>query len=128
VAGETALSSGVPVWNPEGALVRIPALDQSALMQGYRPASPEDLHEAELEEQYGGAMQGLKSFGEGAASAMTFGLSRRRAETALGMTTPEAIRGREEVHPVAHALGTGAGVVLPLALTGGAEAGPGCSR
>jgi hypothetical protein len=121
VAGESPLSSGVPVWNPEGALVRIPALDQSALMQGYRPATPEDIQQAQDEEQYGGALQGLASFGEGAASAMTFGLS-PKIETATGLTTPDAIRGREEVHPVAHALGTATGVILPLALSGGAEA------
>jgi hypothetical protein len=117
----TPTPPGVPVWSPEGKLVTIPALDRQAVMQGYRAASPEEVHEAQVEEQYGGFSQGLAAAAEGFGSALTGGLS-SKLETASGLTTPEAIQGRKEAHPVPHAVGTGVGIAGPLLLTGGAAA------
>jgi hypothetical protein len=112
---------GIPVWNPDGELVTIPALDQSAVLQGYRPASSEDVHAAQQEEEYGGAGQALAAAAEGAGSALTFGIA-PKLEVAAGLTTKEGIEAREEQHPIAHAVGTGLGIIAPLALTGGAAA------
>lgn len=112
---------GVPVFNPEGQLVAIPALDQNAMLHGYRPASPEDVRAAQLDEKYGGPLQGLASGAEGLASALTFGIT-PKIETAIGLTTPEDIAGRREAHPISHGIGTGLGIVAPLVLSGGLTA------
>ncbi len=121
---ETAPSStapGVAVFNPEGQLVVIPELNQAALMNGYRAATPEDVHDFQQDQKYGGFGQGLAAAAEGAASALTFGIS-PRLEVESGLTTPEAIAGRQEVHPIAHGAGTILGVAAPLVASLGAAA------
>lgn len=122
---------GVPVYSPEGELGTIPQLDQDALIQGYRPAAPEDVSDALREAKYGTFGQQVATGAEAAGSALTFGLS-PKLETMAGITTPEDIRGRAEENPISHAIGTGVGLAAPLVLTGGAaapaEAGAGALR
>lgn len=108
--------------NPDGQLVRVPTEDlQRALSQGFQPPSPEQLRALQVRQAAQGPLQGLAAAGEGAASALTFGAA-PAIETALGVTTPDAIRARQQQHPIAHAAGTAAGIIAPLVLTGGAAA------
>jgi len=94
---------------------------QKAIRLGDRLATAEDIAAHQREEKYSGFGQGLKAFGEGAADALTAGLS-TQAETHLLGVAPEDIRGREEVQPIAHGLGTATGLIGPALLTGGASA------
>lgn len=115
-------SGTLPAVNPQGELVNVPAADMPrALKQGFRPPSPEQMAQIQNEEAAQGFGQTLASAAEGAGSALTFGLS-PKIETALGITTPEMIAARKEAHPIAHGLGTAAGIIAPLVLSGGAAA------
>lgn len=112
----------VPVVNPSGALVQIPAesYDNAVQFQGYQAPSADQLAAIAKAQKYEGPLEGLKAFGEGAASALTFGLA-PKLEEALGVE-PEDIAGRKEAHPVAHLAGEVTGVAAPLILTAGASA------
>ncbi len=59
-----------------------------------------------------GKLGEAKAFLEGAAETGTFGLS-TKAETALGISTPEKIRERREELPIAHGAGQIAGLLIP---------------
>lgn len=83
-----------------------------AVRLGWVPASAQQAQDFALEQQYGGAAEGAKAFGEHAASAATLGLS-DLAERAAGVD-PAAMAAREKVHPVASGLGTAAGIAAPL--------------
>lgn len=112
-------ASWVPAVNPQGEIVDVPAADlPRAYAQGFRPPSPEQL--AKIRAFDAASEQPLQAFGEGAASALTFGLA-PKAEVELGITTPEAIAARREANPLAHGAGTVAGIAAPLLLTGGAS-------
>lgn len=112
----------VPAVNPQGQIVRIQQVDfERALGQGFKFPTPDQLTKLQAEEQARGPLQGAAAFGEGATSALTFGIS-PGIETALGLTTPQAIAARKEVHPVLHGAGTAAGIVAPLIATMGADA------
>lgn len=105
-----------------GEVVPVPS-DQvaGAAQLGWVPASPKQVADYQLEQKYGGAGEAAKAFGEHAASAATMGLS-DVAERALGVSTPEAMAGREKAHPIASGAGTAAGVVAPLLATMGGSA------
>lgn len=114
-------SEPVNVLNPRNELVSLPKHQiPAALQDGYRLASPEDVKKFEDEQQYGTAGQQVIAGLEGAGRALTFGLS-TPIETGLGLTTKEAIKGREEVNPVASTVGEIGGFAAGL-LTGGTEA------
>jgi len=124
---ETAakIDGAVPVFNPSGKLVTIPAeqWDEAAVFQGYKLATPEQIHEYELEQKYGeGAGNVAASAALGAGSALTFGALPAALE-ATGAVSKEALTEIPKRSPVAHAAGEVAGVIAPLALTAGA-AGP----
>lgn len=87
---------------------------------GYISASPKQVEHYELEKKYGSGIEQLKTGAEGAAQALTLGLS-THIEKALGVD-PEAIKARQEVNPLSHGIGTAVGVAAPLILTGGAAA------
>lgn len=63
----------------------------------------------DAEEKYGSTSQQLISGLEGAAKAVTFGLS-SGVERALGVN-PEDIKAREEVNPISHGVGEAAGLI-----------------
>jgi hypothetical protein len=88
---------------------------------GFAPASPEQVAEHVRGETYGGVGQGLKAGLEGTADALTLGGSTFLEKHLFGVD-PEAIKAREELHPLAHGLGTAAGVIAPLLATGGGSA------
>jgi len=91
-----------------------------ASQMGYIRATPQQIADHEKEERYGSTSQILKTAGEGAAQALSLGLS-THVEKLLGVK-PEDIRARAEVNPLAHGVGEGLGVVAPLILSGGATA------
>ena len=98
---------------------------ETLLAAGYR--QPKDAAElataterAEITASEGGVLGGIKAGLEGAGSALSFGLS-DWIERGLGVD-PQAIEVRSQLHPVAHGIGTGAGILAPIALTGGAAA------
>ena len=99
LAGRVKLPSGqdVPVTGPDGTPGYVPVkLAHLYFDQGYQYA-PQEVQKAELEDKYGGALEGMKAAGEGFASGMTFGTS-RLAERALGIK-PEDMAGRKKVWP-----------------------------
>lgn len=97
----------VNLVNPSGDLVGVPQEHVAGAMDaGYRQPTDQDVSQY----KYGGAGQqalaGLEAAGRGA----TFGLS-SGLETGLGLTTKEAIRGREEANPITAGIGTAAGTI-----------------
>jgi len=91
----------------------------AALNQGFAQVSPEELAQHFKEEKYGTTSQQVATGLEGAASALSFGLS-TGAERALGVPG-EDIRARREVNPVAHGVGELGGIGVG-ALYGAGEA------
>lgn len=101
-------------------LVGIPKSQlQDALDDDYRLATPEDISKFKREEKYGSDSQAWITAAEGAAQAATFGLSTGFETKVLGVD-PEDIRAREEINPVAHGVGTAAGLVGSAFVPGGA--------
>src|SRR6266851_2115702 len=107
--------------DPSGGLVELPADQfQAAAEMGFVPASEKQVKDFKLQKEYGGAGSALATGAEGFAQALTLGLS-THVEKALGVD-PEGIKAREELHPIAHGVGTVAGIAAPLVLSGGAAA------
>lgn len=115
-----------PLVNPEGEVVFTPLANvkNNVANLGYRPASSEDLQQAELKKQYGeGIGNEIKAGLAGAARGATFGLS----DVGLvesGLVNPETLKALKEFNPVASGGGELVGVGASLfALPGGALAG-----
>lgn len=111
--------------NSDGVIGEVPDEQaQAALAQGYAPAPPEQaaafLDARQRRETFGTTGQAVLAGGEAAARALTLGGS-TFLERAIGVS-PESIRAREEVNPVASGLGTVAGIAAPLILSGGSSA------
>lgn len=105
----------VPVLDPSGQLGDVPREQlNDALDQGYKVAQPQDEQAFQNEQQYGTAPEMLKTFGEGAANAATFGLSRQLEKAAN--ISPRGIIGREETNPVSYGAGQLAGLLGTSAL------------
>lgn len=103
----------INVWSPTGELQSLPESQiDDALQSGYTQATPEDYENWANQQRFGTPLEQLKTFGEGAASAATFGLS-TGLEKAMGVPGRN-IRLREEVNPISH----GAGQVAVLAIPG----------
>jgi hypothetical protein len=92
----------------------------TALSQGYRQASPDEVEMHFRHQKYGGGIQGAKAFGEGALQGLGGPLG-TAAEVGMGVD-PADIRGRAEEHPLAHGIGVGTGLAAPLLATAGAGA------
>lgn len=60
----------------------------------------------------------LRTFAESAASSATFGLS-DQAQVKLGISTPEELRKRAEINPIASGTGQAAGIITPIVASGG---------
>lgn len=109
----------VQVLNPTGDLGSIPEADlQSALAQGYRQATPQDVSSFQLQKKYGTPGQQALTAVEGVAKGLAGPLA-TGAETALGVD-PEAIRGREEANPTTAGVSEVAGFLGPAIASGGA--------
>lgn len=105
---------GVKVLSPDGELLDLaPESARNVLSEnaGYLPATPENIAHAKLVKENGGVGNGLIANLEAGARGLTGGLS-DLAEVKSGLTTPEALKTREEAFPkstaVAHAIGHGA--------------------
>lgn len=117
------MSGSVNVLNPSGDLVSLPA-DQvnEALSAGYKVARPPDIQAYRDKQEHGeGFGNELASFAEGAASGLTFGVS-RHMENSLGITTPEAQGMRKEYNPNASMAGEVTGIAAPMLASLGAAA------
>jgi hypothetical protein len=113
----------INVINPDGKLVAIPQTQfEEAQGLGYQMAPQETVEAAKKEAKYGTPIEQAKTFGEGAASALTFGAS-TAAELATGKVRKEDIEGRREVNPATHFGGalTGIGGSLFLGPAGAAN-------
>lgn len=102
-SGKFSLPKGheIPVVSPDGVPGTISAEEApEAFQNGYKYQTPELARHA----KYGTLGQQVKTFAEGAASALTFGAS-TGAEIATGLATPEDIRGRREENPISHGSG-----------------------
>lgn len=132
---DQALKTGthhIPLNDPEGNPVTAPLGDAASLLkQGYTQPNPAQLQNLmTVAEKSTPAQQALTGL-EGAASAMTFGLSTGAERVVGGVigdllgkkygTTPEDILAREEVNPGVHALGEMGGLGIGM-LYGAGEA------
>jgi hypothetical protein len=119
-SGNYSLPKGsqVPVFTPDGQLGTIDAAEApEAFNNGYRYAQP---HEVD-QHRYGGlgqqAIAGLEGVAQGIAGPLA-----PMAETALGLTSKEAIAGRERANPITHYGSEALGFVAPALLTMGGSA------
>jgi hypothetical protein len=126
-------SAPVKVFNPYGDPETIDSSElEDALGMGYKLATPEQVRDAALKTQYGGALEGAKAFGEGVGSGLTFGAStwlERLADAGNAKTweeaiqhVPEGMAARAKFHPVARGAGNVVGAALPALLSAGATA------
>ena len=100
----------VAVTNPRGEAGTIPVADlKEALGAGYRLEARPAHGERVLEQKYGDSP--VKSFLEGAARTVTFGLSDVLLEPAVGK---EALRERRARNPGAAMVGEVAGAISPI--------------
>jgi hypothetical protein len=108
----------VDVISPDGQPGSIPPEDApNAFRQGYTYATPDAINQIKYGSGAQQALAGLEAAGRGAS----FGLS-TGAELATGLTTPEAIRGREEANPVTAGAGEVAGLIGSAFIPGVGEA------
>jgi hypothetical protein len=122
------VSDSVNVISPAGELGNIPgSAIQEAIKHGYRPATQEEVQQAERKEQYGtGFGNELAAGVEGGLSGATFGLSRwaeTEASKVLGLESlsPEAQAARKEFNPWASGVGEVAGIGGSLLFAPGAS-------
>lgn len=113
---DNPLSGGSTLWlTPAGHFEVIPAEQMlGARDAGYTPATPQQVGDWLKEQSFQTTGQQLATFGEHAASALTFGLS-TPLEIAAGIPA-EDIEARTKLNPMAGAAGTIAGIAAPLAL------------
>jgi len=107
----------VNVITPEGTVGHVPAAQVGQLGAGYRVATPTEIGEAKLEEEYGGLGHQAAAFGAGAASGLTFGLS--NVALAQSEDVRRALQAYRQVHGGTLLAGEVTGGLLGLAGTGG---------
>jgi hypothetical protein len=105
--------SVVNLVNPQGDLVGVsPDQAQDALDQGYSQATPQDIHNHVLQQNYGTPVQqGLTAI-EQAGNAATFGLS-TQGEQMLGVPAKD-IRNRREANPGVTGLSQAGGLAASI--------------
>lgn len=109
----------IDVFSPEGELGTLPLSEvKQAVQAGYKLATPDELKQVEKVEKFEQPLEQLKTFGEGAASAATFGLS-TGVQRILG-SDPEDIQARREINPGVYGLGQVTGLVGSAFIPGGA--------
>ena len=128
----------VSIQNPFGEVVKLPKETADFLLEtDYKPLTPEQEKEVNLEKEYGSEPQQAAAALESLARVPTFGAS-TYAEKKLGQLTgikslsPEAIQGREEANKGSALLGEAAGILAGglygLGEKGAALAGQGLGR
>lgn len=90
-------------------------------LQGWLPASPDQVRDAKLQEKYDSPWEVTKAAGAGVARGLTLGLS-DLALTKSGLASPETLAEQKEYAPIASGVGELAGAIAPAVLTGGAGA------
>lgn len=110
----------VNVITPEGTVGHVPAAQVEQLGAGYRVATPTEIGEAKLEEEYGGLGHQAAAFGAGALGGLTFGLS----NVALSQSEDirRALQAYRQVHGGTLVAGEIGGGLLGLGLSGGTGA------
>jgi hypothetical protein len=113
----------ITVKSPSGEFLTVPKEGlQKALEQGFViPSNDEIQYEINLRKEGESNLGALRAFGEAALGAATFGVS-REIENKLGITNPAEQAFIKEAHPVAAGLGTGLGIIAPIAATAGTAA------
>lgn len=111
--------------NPSGETVEIPADQvQGAKASGYTPASPDQIRDFlkadAFAKKYGTTGQKIATAAEGAADTLTLGLATPAAQ-ALGITTAEDQKARQEANPEWRTGGEILGAVLPAAISAGSS-------
>jgi hypothetical protein len=111
-----------PVFTPAtGELVYVDDADlRSALAQGYRVATPEDVKLEQIKEDYGGVPGAVGAAVTGALSTASLGITDLAAK-ALG--ADELVRNLEIANPNISLVGKGAGMIIPALATGGGSLG-----
>ena len=110
----------IPVVSPGGEPWQIdPGEAEQAFKAGWT-YDPKTVHDAQIQEQYGGPGQQAITGIEGLASGATFGAS-RLLERGLGVS-PASMKGRREANPVTSIAGEIGGAVIPSLLSGGTGA------
>lgn len=108
-----------PLISPDGTMGSAPMADAPSLIQqGYTQPNSEQLQHLIKKADYESTSGQLKTAAEGAAEALTFGLS-TGMEKNLGVD-PKDIQGRREANPGVHAVGQGVGLLGGM-LTGSGE-------
>lgn len=99
--GTHQLVSGtkVPVRLSTGELGTVDPSEVSDILNEGGSLAPKEVGEIQDQSKYGGGWQQAKTVAEGLGRGVTAGLS-TKAETALGIATPEDIAGRERVNPI----------------------------
>ena len=107
----------IPAIDEHGNVVAVPAGTDPLLLsrQGLSATDDEGVRLAQVQQQYGGPGQQAIAGAEGVGAGLTAGWS-RNAEVGLGITTPEAIAGREEANPITSGLSEFGGSIGGLAL------------
>lgn len=111
--------------NPDGQTVLVPANEEErALSLGFTRASGGQIDafnkEFERIQKYSTTGQAIAAGAEAAADWLTIGLS-TKAEELVGIT-PEEIKARAELNPIASGVGSAVGLIGPALLTGGISA------
>lgn len=114
-SGEYGLPQGtqIPVTDPFGEPGTIPAEHAAqAFAKDYSYLTPAKLESLQKQEKYSGPKEGVKAFAEGAIDSVPFvGGPILRGLHAVGLGgSPEDVRARAEVNPVAHGAGELAGL------------------
>jgi hypothetical protein len=121
----------VPIRTADGDLVAANPHDVEAhLANGGEIATEGELHQSQLEAQYGGVLGSLAAGGEGVARGLSLGLSDplaiKAAEAFGGKGAADKVRehlaGEKEAHPYAAGGGEIAGAILPVILSEGGAA------
>lgn len=104
-------SGPVNVVTPDGEIGSIDGSQLAkAMEEGYQVATPDQVHQHFRKEKFEAPLQQAITGVEGAASALTGGLS-TGFEVAAGLARPEDIQARREINPGVHAIGQGVGLV-----------------
>lgn len=111
--------------NPDGQTVLVPANEEErALSLGFTRASGGQIDafnkEFERIQKYSTTGQAIAAGAEAAADWLTIGLSTKAEE--LAGITPEEIKARAELNPIASGVGSAVGLIGPALLTGGISA------
>lgn len=110
----------VSVFNPNGEFGTIPEeYVADATRLGYKLATPEDVQLEKTKAEYGTIPHQIGAAVTGLASGATLGLS----DVALSeLGAREALKAYDQLYPTTRTVGTLAGAVAPVLLTGGAAA------